>query len=274
VTASGTLVITNTAQRDLSGVLRNGGQGRWDAGVIRILYGGVLENLATGVMDLTFDATTTTHSGERTINNAGLWRKSGGTGTATLQATFNNSGTVCVWQGVLHFAEGLSLSPASTVECSLAGVNHPNDYGRITSSQSLPLAGRLAVTFRNGFIPGSGLQYDVVAAPIVGQFESFAAPTISPHVFINPVHLPNLVCLVTTDPTPIIAGRPSFDNQGRLRLNIQGIVNQLYVVEASTNLVGWAALETNSIPVSTLWQFVDADSANLPRRFYRVMFLP
>ena len=274
VTANGTLVITNTAQRDLSGVLRNGGQGWWDAGDIRILNGGVWENLAGGVMEVTFDGYTSTYTGSRTINNAGVWRKTGGTGTTLLHATFNNSGTVSVWQGVPSFSEGLNLSSSGTVEFALAGVNYLDEYGRITSSKSLPLAGRLAVSFRNGFVPAGGQQYDVVAAPIVGQFESFTVPAISPGVFMNPVHLPNLVRLVTTDATPQFAGPPSKDSQGRPVLNIQGIVNQYYAVEATTNFTDWVSLETNTIPVSTVWQFVDEDSANLPYRFYRAMFLP
>jgi hypothetical protein len=57
-------------------------------------------------------------------------------------------------------------------------------------------------------------------------------------------------------------------------LNIRGVVNQFYAVEASTNLVQWAGLETNSIPASTVWQFVDEDSFTFPQRFYRVRFLP
>ena len=77
-----------------------------------------------------------------------------------------------------------------------------------------------------------------------------------------------------TDPTPTFAGAPSVDTEGRLVLNIQGIVNQFYAVEASTNLVEWTGLETNSIPVSAVWQFMDEHSATFSRRFYRIIFLP
>jgi len=156
----------------------------------------------------------------------------------------------------------------------LAGTQHPDEYGRITTSKSLPLTGRLAVSFRHGYVPGPGQQYDVVAAPIAGQFDSFAVPPISPNVFMNPVHLPNLVRLITTDPTPLVTGRPSLDNQGRLVLNIQGIVGQYYAIEATTDFENWVGLQTNTIPISTIWRFVDEDSSALPYRFYRIMFLP
>ncbi len=128
VTANGTLVIGNAIERDLSGVLRNGGEGRWEAGTIRILANGVLENLAGGVLDLTFDGSTTTFDVGRTINNAGLWRKSGGTGTATLQAPFNNRGTVEVQSGTLRLAEGGissgAFNPASGGRVELSGGFH------------------------------------------------------------------------------------------------------------------------------------------------------
>jgi hypothetical protein len=209
-----------------------------------------------------------------TLINRGTLRKSAGTATSIIEAeVFENYGTLSVWQGALSVYR-LSLSASSVVEFPLAGSNHPEDYGRITSSQSLPLMGRLAVSFRNGFVPGAGQQFDVIAGPIAGQLESFTVPAISSNVFMNPILLPNLVRLVTIAPTPALRGLPSLDNEGRLVLNIEGIVNQSYAVEATTNFMHWAGLETNGIPTSTLWRFVDEDRAILPYRFYRVLFLP
>jgi hypothetical protein len=88
------------------------------------------------------------------------------------------------------------------------------------------------------------------------------------------VYQPNLVRLVPTDPSPRGVGKPAFDPQQRLMLNIQGTVNEFYGVEASTKLIDWAWLATNAIPPSTIWRFVDADSTAMPYRFNRVMFLP
>ena len=49
VTANGTLVIGNAIERDLSGVLRNDGEGRWDAGTIRHTYAG-----GSALVEMTF----------------------------------------------------------------------------------------------------------------------------------------------------------------------------------------------------------------------------
>ncbi len=55
-------------------------------------------------------------------------------------------------------------------------------------------------------------------------------------------------------------------------MDISGIAGEFYVVEASTNFANWAGLETNSIPGSTIWQFVDADSTHDSLPLLRVMF--
>ena len=51
--------------------------------------------------------------------------------------------------------------------------------------------------------------------------------------------------------------------------HIQGRINQTVVVEASTNLVNWQTIWTNTLStVST--NFIDPDWVNHPRRFYRL----
>ena len=165
------------------------------------------------------------------------------------------------------------LSEAGTLEFGLAGTDHPAGYGRIVTSQPLQVAGCLGVTFRNGYLPGPAHYYDIISAPISGTFQSYSAPPISSYVFINPAYQPSLVQLVTTDPTPTLSNS-RLDAQKRFTMEVGGIASQLYVVTASTNFLDWTPLQTNSVPASTVWRFVDKDSASLPWRFYRAEFLP
>lgn len=104
-------------------------------------------------------------------------------------------------------------------------------------------------------------------------FQCYSAPPISPFVFINPVYGPQLVQLVTTDPTPTFS-RMKRDSQNRFTMDINGIASQLYAVEATTNFLDWTVLTTNTIPAAAVWKFVDEDSATLPWRFYRALFMP
>ena len=44
-------------------------------------------------------------------------------------------------------------------------------------------------------------------------------------------------------------------------------------IQASTNLVDWMSISTN-VPAATKFRFIDVDSVNYSRRFYRVVVLP
>jgi hypothetical protein len=43
-----------------------------------------------------------------------------------------------------------------------------------------------------------------------------------------------------------------------------------YAIEASTNLVDWMPIATNTSPFT----FVDGDATNFPARYYRSVYLP
>jgi len=78
------------------------------------------------------------------------------------------------------------------------------------------------------------------------------------------------VALLTIYPTAAATiGNASY-SAGQFQFNVTGVPDFTYAVQASTNLVNWTSLETNSSPfVST-----DTNSISYPIRFYRVLFLP
>jgi hypothetical protein len=273
-----TLVISNTAELTLNRrTLENAGAVFCDGtGIINCLDGTVLTNRLGAVWELRSDQNFMHWSGTGSrFDNTGIFRKSQGTGISTFSGslTFNNYKTLSVWQGNLSFLSLLNLYEAGEVEFSIGGADYPLNYGRITASQALQVAGCLTVTFRNSYTPEPAQHYDVIAATILGTFQCYSAPPISSYVFMNPVYSPNLVQLVTTDPTPHFL-RLTMDAQPCFTLEISGIANETYLLQASTNLFEWTPLATNSMPASTVWRFVDEDSANLPYRFYRAAFLP
>ena len=55
--------------------------------------------------------------------------------------------------------------------------------------------------------------------------------------------------------------------------DISGNSNQVVIVEASTNLVSWTALATNTLGAGPL-HFSDPGSTNFQRRFYRAKLVP
>ena len=63
-----------------------------------------------------------------------------------------------------------------------------------------------------------------------------------------------------TDPKRIVTGRFQF--------KLVGETNRVYAAEASTNLVNWVSLGTNTAWGGSI-QFIDTNAPTLPRRFYR-----
>ena len=57
---------------------------------------------------------------------------------------------------------------------------------------------------------------------------------------------------------------------GRFAMKVAGVHGHKYVVEASTDLIHWVPMQTNTAPFT----FVDAQAGQFSRRFYRSVYLP
>ena len=60
---------------------------------------------------------------------------------------------------------------------------------------------------------------------------------------------------------------------GTFRFRFASTPGPTWIIEASTNLVDWISLATNSAPHG-LFEFVDSDATNFQRRFYRSVMQP
>ena len=65
----------------------------------------------------------------------------------------------------------------------------------------------------------------------------------------------------------------SFDNTGCVNVHILGISNVSVVLQASTNLVTWNPIATNSLPTG-VWDYSDTNSRAIPCQFYRAVTGP
>jgi hypothetical protein len=56
---------------------------------------------------------------------------------------------------------------------------------------------------------------------------------------------------------------------GTFEITIHGQSNSTYVIEASADLIQWTAIATNLAGANGLLNYIDADAASIPHRFYR-----
>jgi hypothetical protein len=87
----------------------------------------------------------------------------------------------------------------------------------------------------------------------------------------------NVVGMVTTqavlsvyDSAAAVLAVPPSSFTDSFQFTITGVPGLNYAIEASTNLVDWTPLATNSSPCT----FVDDDATNFPARYYRSVYLP
>jgi hypothetical protein len=118
VNANGGLSISGDTTKTLDGrTLNDNGSGTWTGlGNLDMGHGAALNLLGSATLDIQNDqAITNTLGGTATVNNAGLLKKSAGTGTTAIQVNFANTGTVQVDSGALSLTGAFSNFSGSTL---------------------------------------------------------------------------------------------------------------------------------------------------------------
>jgi len=82
---------------------------------------------------------------------------------------------------------------------------------------------------------------------------------------------------VVAAPSPPPNGKLSasyLKSGGPVQFTLTGAAGRTYVVQASTDMINWVPILTNSTPASGLLQFIDSKATNYPARFYRTVLVP
>jgi nicotinamidase-related amidase len=117
----------------------------------------------------------------------------------------------------------------------------------------------------NGYLSNRGFEYFNGALDQVGIYSSsLAASTIT-------AHYAAALQVAGYAPPQIVAEQ--FENDGSVHLSVRGSSGSLYILEASTNLNNWTALNTNLATTATI-ELYDSSAAAFPARFYRVLEIP
>lgn len=160
----------------------------------------------------------------------------------------------------------LSNPRATNVPAGATLVLNTNQLASGALGVSLMLPG--VTTFATGHVSIVDFVFD--AAPSRDAVNTFAGfgvvPTARALTAANGALLPALFVAGTVELEPLRLASGVFTNGG-FHLSFSAIAEQSYVIDASTNLVDWTPLATNTA-VSGIIEFTDPNAQ--PQRFYRV----
>jgi hypothetical protein len=158
---------------------------------------------------------------------------------------------------------------AGTLDILLAGPNPSNGFNRLVVSKSANLAGTLAVSLTNGFVPVLGNQFQIIScAGFSGAFSSLNIPAgISVNYSNNGVFL----VVSGTVYVPAVLQASAQLSGGSFGFSFLTSSNQSYTIQQSTSAsaTNWF-LVTNFIGDGSLFQFVTPPTTSNSQDFFRV----
>jgi hypothetical protein len=185
VNANGGLSISGDTTKTLDArTLNDNGSGTWTGlGNLNMGHEAALNLLGTATLDIQNDqAITNTLGGTATLTNAGLLKKSAGTGTTSMQLAFSNAGTVQVQSGTISLtgnftntgnltlgpgslfrvAGNYSQGPSGTLDVQLGDVPASGQFGQLVVTGQATLDGTLQIDLVNGYPGNPGDTFTIV----------------------------------------------------------------------------------------------------------------
>ena len=138
-------------------------------------YLGGVYNLAGALWDIQTNANISCGicTGHEFFNNAGVFRKSQGSGTATISVPFTNTAMVNALAGTLSF-NGSFTTAGGTLAFGVSGLS---SFGQINVSGNVALSGTASVAWLGGFTPAIGNSFALLDyGSHTGTFASIALP--------------------------------------------------------------------------------------------------
>jgi hypothetical protein len=132
------------------------------------------------------------------FHNAGLVRKSAGSGTTAITVKLDNTGTIQAQTGVISVEGPYSESPAATLAISLSALPPGTGFGKIQFSAKPTFAGKFALSTLNGYRPSPGDSFFVIGYPTAaGDFTTFNGLDLGSGLRLAPRFAPSGMALLT-----------------------------------------------------------------------------
>ena len=188
------------------------------------------------------------------------------TGTGTITVTVNDGGAS---NNIVTQTFTVTVLPTGASKPSLTSplTNNMVVAGK-TVSFSVAAAGTAPLTYQWKF-NGANLASATNAALTLSNVTTNQAGTYSV-VVSNIAGSTNSTASLTVCATAAATLASVAHASGQFALTVSGVSGYQYAVQASTNLVNWVPLQTNTAPFT----FVDINASQFSRRFYRSVYIP
>ncbi len=265
-------VLNINATVTVAGAFTNQGTVNWLAGNVNINTNAVsatgqIWNEAGGLFDIQCNQVLLNSSLPGTFHNAGLLRKSAGSGIVSLAVDLANTGTIQAQTGTIAIQAAYIQGPSANLAISLAGTSPATGYGQIQFSTAPNVIGTFALNTLNGFRPSVGDSFNVLAFPsATGDFVAMNGLDLGNGLRLAPRFsaggLTLLALAYPVKPAPPLS----------LDLSLGGII-----IAWPTNFTGWQPqFATNLVSPSWSAPIPIPGSNNVvlpivpPQRFYRL----
>ena len=247
IAASGSLTLSGATTKYLDGAITNAGTLTLASSLCFDANNAQIVNQASGLVEVQGDYTIYPSSGwpGMQIANAGTFRKSAGTNTATVSGIpFLSTGTVESQRGLLTFDAAFTNAAGSLA----ARLNGDGDYGRIACSAPLTLNGPFSVSLLSGYTPALSNMFQLLTYPSVsGSFTSYNGLELGGGLKLTPKLDPTAFSLTVEGSSvlpPTILTQPASQT-----------------VTAGTN-VTFSVTASGTPPLSYLWRVNGTNLAN------------
>lgn len=159
--AEGGLLLDSATAILHSRTLENSGTAIFHNSFLWTGVGATVTNLPGATLDIQDDFTFQ-NDGSATMNNQGTLIKSAGSGAASIEMAFINSGSVAVQSGELSFGGDFTQTATGTLLVEIGGLTPVSEFDQYTVAGAANLDGVLDVTLSGGFVPSAGDLFEVL----------------------------------------------------------------------------------------------------------------
>jgi hypothetical protein len=213
-------------------------------------------------------------TGSTFINGlSGTFRKTLAAGTTTFDPniTFNNAGLLDLQSGRLSLSASYAPAASSLLRIVIGGTNSAN-FGQLQVAGTASLGTPLILALTNGFIPALTNTFQILSAgAVAGTFSPVSGRLATNGLYFTLTYAATSLTVGLADAASAFVPSVLALSAGQFQMKLSGVEGQSYEIQATTNLIAWVPISTNTISGGVV-TFPDPSAGAFSNRFYRAVF--